>query len=76
MELKNFIEKFAEQFIDTPAEEINADTIYKNLDEWSSITTLSVIAMIDENFDTLLTRDDINSVDTVEELYLKIKERL
>ena len=73
MELKDFIKIFAKQFIDTPAEEINADTRYKDLDEWSSITTLSVIAMIDENFELLLSGDDVRSVDTVEELYQKVK---
>jgi len=73
MELKDFIKNFANQFIDTPAEEISADTRYKDLDEWSSITTLSVIAMIDENFEILLSGDDVRSVDTIEELYQKVK---
>ena len=48
MELKDFIEKFAEQFDDTDLSEFKADTEFKALDEWSSLTALSIIAMVDE----------------------------
>ena len=47
MELNEFIENFAEQFDDTDASEIKADTVFKELDEWSSLVALSVIAMVD-----------------------------
>ena len=40
MELNEFIENFAEQFDDTDASEIKADTVFKELDEWSSLVAL------------------------------------
>ena len=48
MELKDFIENFAAQFDETDAIEFKADTEFKNLDEWASMISLSVIAMGDE----------------------------
>ena len=75
MEIKDFIEKFAEQFEDTDANEIIASTEFKNLDEWSSLIALSVIAMVDEEYDVALKGDDIRSAKTVEDLFNVVKGR-
>ena len=40
MELKDFIENFANQFDDTDASEITATTVFHDLEEWSSLTAL------------------------------------
>lgn len=69
MELKDFIENFAEQFDETDASEIKANTVFKELDEWSSLTALSVIAMVDEEYDITLKGEDIKNSKTVEDLY-------
>ena len=45
MELQEFIKKFAELFEDTDPNEIQADTNFRELYEWSSLTALSVMAM-------------------------------
>ena len=52
--LEEFVELFAEQFDDTDASEIQANTNFHKLDEWSSLIGLSVIAMVDEEFDVAL----------------------
>ena len=75
MELKDFIENFAEQFEDTDASEITAATVFKNLDEWSSLIALSVIAMVDEEYDVTLKGDDIRNSATVEDLFNVVKSR-
>ena len=46
MELKEFIENFAEQFDDTDASEIQANTEFHELEEWGSLTGMGVIAMV------------------------------
>ena len=69
MELKDFIEVFAEQFDETDASEIQADTVFKELDEWSSLIALSVIAMVDEEYDVTIKGDDIRNSNTVEDLF-------
>jgi acyl carrier protein len=69
MTLDEFITAFAEEFDDTPMEEFKADTEFKALDEWSSLTALSIIAMVDEQLDKTITGADIRASKTIEDLY-------
>lgn len=75
MELKDFIENFAAQFDDTDASEIKAETEFKELDEWSSLIALSVIAMVDEEYDITIKGDDIRNASTVEDLFNAVKSK-
>lgn len=70
--LDEFVELFAEQFDDTDSSEINASTVFHDLDEWSSLIGLSVIAMVDEEFEVALNANDIINSVTVEDLYNKV----
>ena len=76
MELKDFIENFAEQFDDTEAVQFKPDTVFKELDEWSSLIALSVIAMIDEEYEVTVKGDDVKNAITVEDLFNVVKSRL
>lgn len=69
MELKDFIEKFAEQFEETEINEFGADTRFKELDEWSSLMSLSIIAMVDEEYDVRIKGEEIRTSLTVEDLF-------
>ena len=69
MELNDFIAKFAEQFDETDAAEFKAETEFKALDEWSSLTALSIIAMVDEEYDITIKGDDIRNSKTIEDLF-------
>ena len=75
MEIKEFIENFANQFDDTDPSEIKADTVFKELDEWSSLIALSVIAMVDEEYDITIKGDDIRNSNTVEDLFNAVKAK-
>lgn len=70
--LNEFVQKFAEEFDDTPAETFKTTTNYKNIDEWGSLTALSIIAMVDEEFEKRITGTDIRESATIEDLYNKI----
>ena len=70
--LNEFVELFAEQFDETDASEIQASTVFNDIEEWSSLIGLSVIAMVDEEFDVALRGDDVKTSVTVEDLYNKI----
>ncbi len=67
--LDEFVALFAEQFDDTDPSEITPTTVFHDLDEWSSLIGLSVIAMIDEEFDVVVKGDEMRSAATVEDLY-------
>lgn len=76
MELNEFVEKFAEQFEDTDPSEIKADTRFRDLDEWSSLVGLSVIAMVDEECDVLLKGEDMRQANTPAELFEIVKTKM
>lgn len=73
MELQDFINKFSEQFDDTESSVFKPDTHFKELEDWSSLVALSVIAMIDEEYDISLKGDDLLKSDTIQELFECIK---
>lgn len=76
MEINDFIKKFAEQFDDTEPSEFTPETIYKDLDEWSSLMALSIIAMVDEEFEVSIKGNDINSASTIEDLFNIVKNKI
>lgn len=76
MNLEQFIENFAEQFDDTDASVFKADTVFHELDEYTSLIALSIIAMIDEEYDVSIKGDDMKSAVTIEDLYNIVKSRV
>ena len=72
MTLDDFVRLFAEQFDDTDASEFTASTVFHELDEWSSLIGLSIIAMVDEEFEVAHNADDMISSVTIEDLYNKV----
>jgi len=76
MELNQFIQKFAEQFEETEPSLIDKDTKFKELEEWSSLIALSIIAMVDEEYQVKIKGDDIRNSITVEDLYNIVKSRM
>lgn len=75
MNLQEFIDNFAAQFDDTDAEVFNADTKFKQLDEWSSLTALSIIAMVDDEYDVIIKGNDIIESDTIQDLFERIENK-
>ena len=69
MELKQFIVNFAEQFDDTDASEIQAKTKFHELEEWSSLIGMSVIAMAKTQYGKTVTGKEIRECETVEDLF-------
>jgi acyl carrier protein len=72
MEISTFVENFAEQFEDTPADQIKPDTSFRDLDEWSSLIALSIIAMVDEEYGVTLKGDDIKNAYTVQDIFNRV----
>ena len=72
MDINTFINNFAGQFDDTPADQIKPETIFADLDEWSSLTALSIIAMVDEEYGVTLKGDDIKNAITVRDIFNRV----
>jgi len=69
MEINHFIANFAAQFDDTDADEFKAETKFRGIDEWSSLTALSIIAMADEEYSVVLKGDDIRNSQSIQDLF-------
>jgi len=73
MDLNEFIGKLAEQFDETDVSEFKAGTEFRSLIDWSSMTALSVIAMVDEEYGVTIKGDDIRKSTTIEDLFNIVK---
>lgn len=69
MTLDEFVSAFAAEFDETPEDQFKADTEFKTLEEWGSLTALSIISMVDESMDKTITGADIRASKTIEDLY-------
>ena len=69
MELNEFVANFAEQFDDTDPSEIKAETAFRDLDEWSSLIGMSVIAMAKVTYNTTVTGEELKKCATVEDVF-------
>ena len=67
--LDEFVVLFAEQLDETDPSNVTAQTKFRELDEWSSLLALSLISMIDEEFDVALKGDDVKNSETIEDVY-------
>lgn len=75
MKLEEFVTAFADMFVDTPIEEFSASTDFKELDEWSSLLSLSLIALVKKNFERKITGKEIRNCETIEDLYKLIQTK-
>lgn len=69
MDIKNFIGDFAYQFDDIDLSEFSADTKFRELDEWSSLTALAVLNMIGKKYDKTIKIEEMRAANTIKELY-------
>lgn len=76
MELNEFVAHFAEQFDETEASVFTPETKFRELEEWSSLIGLSVIAMVDEEYDVTLKGNDVKAANTIKDLYETVKAKL
>lgn len=76
MEIKEFIEQFAGQFDDTELSEFKPETVFHELDEYTSLIALSIILMIDEEYGVSIDANEMTAAVTIEDLYNTVKSKL
>lgn len=67
--MEDFIKKFADQFEDTDPDEIQAETRFHDLDEWSSLTGMSVIALVKTEYGKTITGKELRCCETVKDVF-------
>lgn len=73
--LEEFIANFADQFDDTAPSEIQATTRFHELEEWSSLTAMGIIAMAKTQYGKTITGAEIRKCETVEDVYKLIESK-
>ncbi len=69
MDIKDFTAKFASQFFDTDPSEFKPETVFKELDEWSSLSVIQIIAMADAEYGVTIDGYTIKQAETIQDLY-------
>lgn len=75
MEIKEFLRNFASQFVDEDPSVFTSETDFHELDSWSSLTSLSVVAMIIQEYGVELDSKEVRDADTIGDLFEIVKER-
>ena len=76
MNLPDFIKKIEAEFDELEPGTLQKETSFKDLDEWSSMHALIIIALIDTEYDVILSGEDLSSISTVEELYNMVTSKI
>ncbi len=76
MDIQLFLQQIADQFDYTDPSLITLETQFKQLDDYSSLTALNIISMIDDEYDVILKGEDLRNSSTVEDLYNAVKAKL
>ncbi|RYE26281.1 MAG: acyl carrier protein [Sphingobacteriales bacterium] len=75
MTVEGFVRNFSDQLDETDASLIKPETRFKELDEWSSLTALTMIAMVDSEYNLKLSADDIKVSVTIKDLFDRLKAK-
>lgn len=70
-------EKFLESFkeaLEIEDREIGFQDSFKEYDEWDSLSRLSLIAMLDDEFDVQIEDDEFEHIETVQQLFERLSK--
>jgi len=69
MDIKEFIQLLEVEFEDLEKGALTATTNFREIDEWSSMHALIIIALLDVEFGVTVGGEDLSKMETVQELY-------
>ena len=76
MEIKEFVQNFAEQFDDTDVEVFTPELVFRELEEWNSFLALAIMAMIKSEYDVAISADEMRNANTIHELFDTVQKHL
>lgn len=71
---KEFLELFKET-LDIEDRDISMSDHFRTFEEWDSIANLSLIAMIDVEYEVIIENSVFKNIETLQELWDKIQEK-
>lgn len=76
MEIKEFIQNFADQFDDTDVSVFTPETVFHDLEEYSSLIALSIIAMVDEEYGVTIGANEMRASVTIQDLFDQVQLKM
>jgi len=67
--IDEFVAKFKEQYMDADEFEMDAQTEFRKVGTWDSLTGMSVLVMIKDEFNIDFPEDRFRACTTVQEVY-------
>lgn len=74
--MEQFIKYLAYQFDDTDIKEFKSDTHFRDLEEWSSLTALAVLNMIEKKYNVTIKADEMKEAYTIQELFNLLQSKM
>lgn len=75
MDINQFVVEFAECFDDTEASEFSPNLRFKELEEWTSLSGLAIVALCKKKFGVKITGAEIMESDTIQDVYNLVMEK-
>ena len=75
MELDTFIKNFEEAVEDVEVGSLSGNTVYRSLEHWDSLAVLTVIAMVDAEYDLRLKAKELKQIETLSELHALLESK-
>lgn len=66
---EEFMNQLIAEFEDVDSSNISPETNYREINNWSSMHALIIIAFIDANFDVQINANDLKGSNTIKDLY-------
>ena len=76
MKITKFIDALETEFDEVDSGTLKPDTNFRDLDEWSSMHALIIIAIIDTDFNVSISGEDLSNIETVSQLFDIVIERM
>jgi acyl carrier protein len=72
---RNSMEKFLENMIEIfEKADIDLDDEFRNFEEWDSLAYMSVVAMIDDNYDVVIPGEEFQKLIKIRDIYNYIQD--
>jgi acyl carrier protein len=76
MNVDDFIKKIESEFEDLEPGKLKPESNFREMFEWSSVNALIMIALVNTEYNVVITADDLRKSKTVSDLFSVITQKL
>ena len=76
MIIEEFIQKIEAEFSDMEQGILHSKSVFREVMNWNSINALILIALVDTEYDVILTADDLRASSTINDLFTLVQSRI